>query len=410
MPKHKISDSPHSAGTDIIFDLPEPDDHHSWDAMSNHTWVFGHEDYSLNAPDTIVLPEGVEIDDLTLSQGTEIVEGINWESFRTPNSTQSDAVDNARAAMAYDTLEISWGEQKVEIILPHLNDPRGTGIEAVRFSNGIELSLSSLMSAKGMSFAPSLLNTGIEMDYLGLSANRNGVPLTFVGSSGNDKVIIHESDAYGFGGDDHLETAWNSSSHRLSLFGGEDNDTLVVNTTGSYADGGLGNDTLVGNAFGAWLEGGLGNDTLVVKSSGVEVNGGGGNDLYLVNDNFQTRITGSVAGDDKISFGPEFLAESLSYHKLSDMLVVLVDNDMNNFVTVDGFFGSSDFGSYSLRLDTGTILSREGITSLVTELPAYETNTAATAGSDAEVIVLTGVQQPATEPTPSLYQADYYTL
>lgn len=337
-----------SAGTDIISDTPEPDDHDSWTADNLDIWTFGYETYSLDAADTVILPDGVTIADLVLTQSVVVSEGVSLDLLKTPDAQYSGAVEAAKAAMAYNTLDLSWGGHKVQILLPHANDPRGSGIELIRFADGTEISPNDLMAQKGLFGVPDVYLAGANVDYRGLTSNRIETSLNFMGGLGNDTVTTNKYDVYGFDGDDYLETVANKDWFGVGpgLYGGKGNDTLVVNSVGST------------------VEGGEGDDVIVLSGAGM------------------VNITGAVEGHDNILFRNGITAERLSFHKFESSLAILVDSDFNKVVLVENYFAASTLGDYTVRTADGAIYNKEDVGAMIAELPVPNAMLGGSAGND----------------------------
>lgn len=334
------------SGTDVIADFPEPDDHDSWTADNKHIWTFGYEEYSLDALDTVILPDGVAIGDLKLTQSTVLLEGLSLDLLKTPETEFSNAVQAAKAAMAYNTLDLNWSGHKVQIVLPHSNDPRGSGIEQIEFSDGTKISLKDLMANKGFSSVPDLYLNGVNIEYTGLLGARIDQKLPFAGGAGHDTITTSRYDAYGFGGDDYLETVANKGQYSPYLYGGDGNDTLVVNTVASSVDGGFGDDVIV------------------------------------LNGDIWTNVIGAVEGHDSILFRNGVTAERLSFHKMAASLAIIVDSDTNKITVIDEYFSTVGSGDYTVRTADGKAYSKEQISMMLTEMPIPNQSLQGSLGND----------------------------
>ncbi|MBU2713752.1 hypothetical protein KCG35_22070 [Zooshikella sp. WH53] len=160
------------------------------------------------------------------------------------------------------------------------------------------------------------------------------------GLAGNDTL-------FGIGGDDILLGGAGDDS----LYGGNGNP---VNADGDdRLEGGAGNDQ---------LSGGGGNDTLI---------GGTGDDAYLFYANSgQDIIDNTGGGTDWVHF-KEIARERISYHRVNDDLVMLVDNDLQQKLTVKShFLGGDKAISYIQPYDGGYAIPASRIESMLTDLPS----------------------------------------
>ncbi|WP_039950092.1 calcium-binding protein [Wohlfahrtiimonas chitiniclastica] len=123
---------------------------------------------------------------------------------------------------------------------------------------------------------------------------------------------------YGHAGDDQI-------------FSGEGNDVLYGNEGNDYLDGGEGDDQLFGGKGNDTLRGGKGNDVL---------DGGEGDDHYVYYAGDGQDIIDHQGGGKDVLFFNDIREERLSFHRDGMNLVILVDNDSLQSVTVkDHFLG-----------------------------------------------------------------------
>jgi Ca2+-binding RTX toxin-like protein len=169
--------------------------------------------------DTIVLPVGITLSDLTLTWGDTLA-----------NSLYMGADWWGRMQSVHTTLAISWaGSSGVTVILPHSDQNAGTGIDLVQFSNGDRIAFSSLMQHAG--------------NVPGLDPHQD------------DNVIIGEGVLFGGAGNDYLKA--NEISMQRSIEDADDpfghslfRSNLVVGGAGSdRLEGSQGDDMLFGGSI-----------------------------------------------------------------------------------------------------------------------------------------------------------------
>ncbi|WP_230409287.1 calcium-binding protein [Zooshikella harenae] len=169
------------------------------------------------------------------------------------------------------------------------------------------------------------------------------------GTEGNDLI-------QGLGGNDQLFGMLGDDV----VQGGEGDDFLSGgNGSNGIADG---NDRLEGGAGNDRLNGGGGNDTLI---------GGEGDDHYYFFANSGQDVIDNTGGGNDWVFFNEVGRDRISYHRDGDDLVMLVDNDLQQKLTVTGHFTGGDQAiSYIQPGDGGYAIPSSRIASLLTDLPA----------------------------------------
>lgn len=164
------------------------------------------------------------------------------------------------------------------------------------------------------------------------------------GEFGND-TLVGGLFLFGESGDDHLETTRNAAS----LMGGDGNDTLLGGFT---LDGGDHDDVLDGGASGKLLLGGGGHDMVTTAppsvTSRVTIEGGDGNDTMVAATHGDVTMRGGRGFDryefqvDPVGFNPrQRIEDDPSGH---DMLVL---RGASGFVIGSDFFGTFDDGPLS---------------------------------------------------------------
>ncbi|WP_293269078.1 calcium-binding protein, partial [Neptunomonas sp.] len=165
-----------------------------------------------------------------------------------------------------------------------------------------------------------------------------------VGKYGSDHIHGHAGDdvIFAFGGDDEL-------------YGGSGDDQLYGgNGSGSNS----GNDLLVGGEGNDTLRGEDGDDTLL---------GGSGNDHYYYNAGDGVDVIDNVGGgSDWLLFNGGISRERLSFSQSGDDLVIRLDNDESQQVSVlNHFLGGEHAISYVQPSDGGYAMSANEIAGII---------------------------------------------
>jgi Ca2+-binding RTX toxin-like protein len=241
-------------GRDLIVDRGDPmpterdSDRGVWDATEEQ--IIARLNADPVAIDTLVLPPGVSLADLTFSWTTRVLSvSVEDVELRT-----LDNYENIGPLSPLDVelpvLAIQWGNgEQVELAMPTRQMPKGFGVEQIEFADGTILSRNDLMAL---------------------------APPTDLNTIDRDNVLTNVTRGYGGEGNDRLE----GTDSGDELLGGRGNDVLV---------GGLGNDDLLGGKGADVLDGGAGDDWL-----GYSVSGGA--DEFYGDGN--TYIGGT--GDDRV--------------------------------------------------------------------------------------------------------------
>ncbi|WP_256578230.1 calcium-binding protein [Pseudomonas sp. PIC25] len=250
------------AGEDIIADFLPVKSANSYDYRTGqpipYTVQFDEKDQTDS--DVVVLPDGVTLDQLHMSWGQVLLEAPYLDEVRAERVLPGYSGDNERARMAYATLDISWGSgQTVRVVMPHANDPQGTGVELFRFADGTTLTLAELLvhGSLGEMPDPYLRGANLESDGEVNDFDRhldNAIPLA--GGIGND-TLTGSGKLEGWDGDDVLtgrdtNDVLNGGRGADTLIGGGGNDYLGMVFDEYYSEGniyigGTGNDTLFGS-------------------------------------------------------------------------------------------------------------------------------------------------------------------
>jgi Ca2+-binding RTX toxin-like protein len=162
------------------------------------------------------------------------------------------------------------------------NSP-GTGIDAIKFSDGVTWTFAEMLARTGVwgtSSAETLTGTGFTDNLLG--------------GAGNDTLTGNDGDDYLDGGDGN-DTLHGGKGNDL-LEGAEGNDTLNGDEGDDTLRGGDGDDTLNGGSGDDTLKGGTGNDTLNGNDGDDTLNGDDGAD-WLYGDDGNDDLDGGTGGD-----------------------------------------------------------------------------------------------------------------
>ena len=245
--------------------------------------------------DTVEFAAGITLNDLQLSWG---------ETDRvSPRSGLSEL---------YRTLNLSWngGASQVQLVIPHADDPLGSGVEQIKFlGDGSVVGMQTLidMAPQGVALDPRNINLALE--------GTEG-PDTLAGGFGNDTLI-------GLGGDDVL----NGAAGDDRLLGRAGNDVL---------NGGSGNDFLAGAEGDDVLNGGSGNDVLFGHTGNDTLVGGSGSDTYFlaVGSGVDT-VVDNAGEDNSLMVSSVIDPSSLSLGVGVDSLIIKDGN--NDEIIIQGF-------------------------------------------------------------------------
>ncbi|MGQ0578864.1 MAG: putative Ig domain-containing protein [Betaproteobacteria bacterium] len=188
---------------------------------------------------------------------------------------------------AYTTLDVSWGPGSVaRIVIPHTEDPLGTGVEEFRFADGSVLLMQEMVAA-----APPALSFDPQFgDNMLVGSARAEVIL---GRAGDDTIL-------GGGGDDSLEGGEGSDILR----GDEGADSLSDGQGNNFFDGGAGDDFVYAdgapnftNSGANFIVGGTGDDWIASYAAGnvVAFNVGDGRDTVYVSNTLTLSLGGGIS-------------------------------------------------------------------------------------------------------------------
>ncbi|MBN6150275.1 hypothetical protein JR065_07985 [Xanthomonas sp. AmX2] len=183
------------------------------------------------------------------------------------------------------------------------------------------------------------------------------------GSSGGqfDQVITGTSageQLVGSAGKDLIEGLGGADT----LFGMGGNDTLRGGDGNDYMAGGNGNGSGSGNDV---LEGGIGNDTLRGEDGSNTLTGGAGDDQYVYGGGIDV-IDNTGGGTDWLIFQNGITTSQLALVRDGDDLVITVNGNASQRVTVTDHFLGGDMALDYLQPASGSALNTAAINALVT--------------------------------------------
>jgi Ca2+-binding RTX toxin-like protein len=290
--------------------------------------------------DSVDFGPGVTLDDLELSWGHAVVDMGGFSD----NGAPRDHV----------TLDITYGQATVSIVIPRFDDLIGSGVEQFRFDDGTVISLRELiaLAPPAPPFEPILLGTEDDDELEGTEVDD-----TIRALGGDDAV-------FGYGGNDHLDGGPGDDE----LFGGAGDDVI---------DGGAGDDYLYGQGGSNTLVGGPGDDVLV----------GGGDNTYVfsVGDGWDS-IENSV-GNDTIRFSAGVSPDDISVTwdpAYGDLY--LVNGQTGDTIDVYDWFYNSDTRIETVAFADGTTWNTSELESRVQSLSATAFGDVLTGGSGDDAI------------------------
>ncbi|WP_179197297.1 calcium-binding protein [Stenotrophomonas rhizophila] len=146
-----------------------------------------------------------------------------------------------------------------------------------------------------------------------------------------------------------------------TLFGMGGNDTLRGGDGNDYLAGGNGSGTGSGDDR---LEGGLGNDTLRGEDGSNALIGGAGDDQYVYGGGIDV-IENTGGGTDWLIFQNDISLSKLAFAREGDNLVITVNGNANQKVTVTNHFLGGDMALDYLQPAGGSALNTAAINALV---------------------------------------------
>uniref|UniRef100_UPI002A7EBAC8 Lcl domain-containing protein n=1 Tax=Reinekea sp. TaxID=1970455 RepID=UPI002A7EBAC8 len=183
-----------------------------------------------------------------------------------------------------------------------------------------------------------------------------------VGGSSRDLIqgLAGNNRLFGMPGDDQLEGGPNVDH----LYGGNGSN---LNSGNDYLIGGEGDDQLVGEDGDDTLEGGPGQDRLLGGTGNDLLYGGADTDFYFFSLG-KDIIDDPDGAVDYIQF-ENTLIENISFHQDGNDLIVLADQDADNFVKIKDYFLAISGGVHIYSMPSGQFITSSSISALLTEFP-----------------------------------------
>ena len=190
------------------------------------------------------------------------------------------------------------------------------------------------------------------------------------GGAGDDVLIAGGGYAILDGGDG-ADTLTGGAQY-TDMTGGAGNDTLTAGAGGGILRGGLDDDHLLGNAGADVLNGGQGADWLAGAGGNDSLNGGTGNDTYVFNRNDgQDAITDNdpTAGNrDVVGLGVSAL-DVVFTHSGSNLVMSL--HGGSDTLTVQNFYGGSQYQTEVLQTADGQQLLNTQVDQLIQAMASF---------------------------------------
>ncbi len=279
---------------------------------------------------TVAFGAGVRSDNLQLS----------WVELDVAVSGELDAVKSTHAV-----LKISWngGLQNVQVIIPHSDDPLGSGVSRFTFADGTVLGMADVLDLAPPVFTldPHLairfedgsgeIVINSEIQLLGFDFNRNDLDIR---RDGTDLLLAHSGTA-----DMVRLTDWYGQLGSYQGFKIKFSDDAAL-TSADLTDLGLIMDGSAGNQTLAGLDGYA--NTFIAGPNDILIAGDGGQDTFVFNAGAGTVHIQDSTGTGTIVFGEGITAEQISLGLGS--LLIRVGNS-GDAIHIDGFDSLDVLGS-----------------------------------------------------------------
>ncbi len=261
--------------------------------------------YDTNGIDTLKFGEGISLENFAYR-----AEGNNLRMILNGDETQGLIIQDYFSGKPIENIELS----------------DGTIIDFTKI--GFELNQNNLTNN---------LTTTNNNDIIHLAPDYNNINT----SGGNDTVYgnIFADTIDGGAGDD-------------VVYGNDGNDKLIGHTGNDTLYGGEGNDSIYGDNESSSYKY-VGNDTLIGGKGNDYLAGGYGDDSYIYNlgDGLDTIYDNN--GTDKIIFGEGIEFENISYRAEGNNLRMILNEDENQGIIINNFFGSDDYKIETLEFADG---------------------------------------------------------
>jgi len=233
---------------------------------------------------------------------------------------------------------------------------------------------------------------GVGIEAADLSFSRQGDDMLIAHANGQDQIIVQN---WYRGGTDHFKlnhflfadgseltqaeaesrVEYHGTEGDDSISGTASNDVIHAKAGNDFVWAGSGDDVVVAGGGNDYIDGQAGNDSLSGGDGSDQLIGGTGDDLlageagddkyvYRPGDGMDT-IVNSGGGTDGIFFTGGIAESSLSFSRVGDDLMIAVDRDVEQSVTVKGHFLGGDKAISYVQPDGGTSLSAARIAQII---------------------------------------------
>lgn len=304
----------------------------------------------------VVFGEGVGLNDLRLSWGQ-----VN------------SSISGQESTSLYTTLNIAWGlGELIQIMIPHSDDPIGSGISAFEFADGLHLTMAELiaMAPPAPTFDPNVFvyesGMGVQDIPDGIDRIRFGAGITpemitlglgslmlRIGSNGDEIHIDdfdpsnpYDSPVWGFEFSDgsYLDLG-ELIAVGFDIAGGQDSEVLQGTSVHDRMNGQGGDDVLSSGDGDDVLDGGTGNDFL---------QGGYGNDTYIFGIGSGEDVIDDIEGAyDSILLQEGLHAEELRVTREGDYIALRINNTSDKLLI--RWYGSDDSRVEQIEFADGTV-------------------------------------------------------
>ncbi|MHB8165765.1 MAG: putative Ig domain-containing protein [Sulfuricella sp.] len=316
-----------------------------WPAANDYAALQSAYDAGALPMDTVEFAEGITLSDLQLSWGEVTrLSPVSW--MEEP----------------YRTLILSWngGASQVQLVIPHADDPLGSGVEQIKFSDNTIVGMQTLiaMAPAGVTLDP--VNAGLTL--IGTEAadvlTGQGGNDTLIGLSGNDTLN-------GGAGNDTLDGGTGSDTY---LFGANSGQDTIVEVVDPLDSGAI--DKIV---FGA----GIALAGLTIERGGVD-----NNDLNIVitgsNDSLTIQGWFNPASPSTVKQFGFFDGSTLDIETLFNHAPTVSNASLDQSTLEDELFNFTIPAGTFIDIDQGDVLTYTATLADGTALPGWMTFDAAT--------------------------------
>ncbi len=283
--------------------------------LNDNNLIISPEDYStpINGTKNDDVLTGTERNDvITAKEGADIIAG----------GKGNDTIDGGSGA---DTYIYNLGDG-FDII----SDTSGS--DTIKFGEGITMeNLTFRQEGENLKiFINSDVNSGMQLNSFFYNPTFRFETFEFADGTSlktNDLILtLTQTDE-----SETIEFAYNDKSHSYNILAGGGNDKIDFTDAQKPCT----------------ITGGKGNDT---------IDGGTGADTYIYNLGDGFDVISDMGGSDTIKFGHGITMENLTFCKQGDDLKIIINNDINSGMLLQGFFYNSKFCFETFEFADGTSL------------------------------------------------------